>query len=47
MPVSLGLKIGQIDITAREIANAASFVEMEISGGLMAEDSLQLFDNKK
>jgi tRNA(adenine34) deaminase len=43
----LSTKIGQIDITAREIANATSFFEIEMSGGLLAQDSLQLFDNKK
>ena len=43
----LSTKIGQIDTTAREIANATSFYEIEMSGGVLAQDSLQLFDNKK
>jgi tRNA(adenine34) deaminase len=42
----LATKIGQIDITAREIANATSFIEIEMAGGLLAQESLKLFDNK-
>ena len=40
-------KIGQIDVTARDIANATSFIDIEMSGGLMAQDSLELFGDKK
>ena len=43
----LSAKIGQIDITARDIANATSFIDIEMSGGLMAQDSLELFGDKK
>ena len=39
----LSSKIGQIDITARQIANAASFANIEISGGLLSGNALRLF----
>jgi guanine deaminase len=41
----LSAKIGQIDITSRQIANAASFADIEITGGLLSGDSLRLFTN--
>jgi tRNA(Arg) A34 adenosine deaminase TadA len=43
----LATKIGQIDVTARQIANAASFTSIEISGGLLSGNSLRLFGTDK
>ena len=43
----LSTKIGQIDVTARQIANAAPFADIEISGGLLSGNALRLFDTKK
>ena len=42
----LATKIGQIDITARDIANAAPFADIEISGGLLSGNALRLFDKE-
>jgi tRNA(Arg) A34 adenosine deaminase TadA len=39
----LSAKIGQIDVTARKIANAAPFTSIEISGGLLSADAMRLF----
>jgi tRNA(Arg) A34 adenosine deaminase TadA len=39
----LSAKIGQIEVTARQLANAASFTNIELSGGLMSGDALRLF----
>jgi len=39
----LSSKTGQIDITARQIANAAPFTNIEISGGLLSGNALRLF----
>jgi tRNA(Arg) A34 adenosine deaminase TadA len=43
----LSTKIGQIDVTARQIANATPFANLEISGGLLAASSLGLFSSDK
>lgn len=43
----LSARIGQIDITARQIANAASFCDIEISGGLLSGDAMRLFPTDK
>jgi tRNA(Arg) A34 adenosine deaminase TadA len=42
----LAARIGQIDITARQIANATSFESIEITGGLLAGDAMRLFPEK-
>lgn len=39
----LSAKIGQIDITARRIANAAPFADIDISGGLLSGNAMGLF----
>ena len=43
----LSQRIGQIDITARQIANAASFSDIEIAGGLLSGDAMRLFPSEK
>jgi tRNA(adenine34) deaminase len=43
----LSTRIGQIDITDREIANAAPFADIEIAGGLLAREAMALFPVKK
>lgn len=43
----LAKRIGQIDITARQIADAASFSKIEISGGLLSGDAMRLFGTDK
>ena len=43
----LSQRIGQIDITARQIAGAASFSDIEIAGGLMSGDAMRLFPTEK
>ncbi len=43
----LSTKIGQIGVTARQIANAAPFADIEISGGLLSGNALRLFDEAK
>jgi tRNA(adenine34) deaminase len=43
----LSTKIGQIDVTARQIANAAPFSNIEISGGLLSGNALRLFGTDK
>lgn len=42
----LATKIGQIDVTSRQIANAAPFIGIEIAGGVLAKESLELFNKK-
>jgi tRNA(Arg) A34 adenosine deaminase TadA len=39
----LARKIGQIDITSRQIANNTPFADIEITGGLLSGDALKLF----
>jgi tRNA(adenine34) deaminase len=43
----LAARIGQIDITARQIANAAPFADIELTGGLLARETLTLFSAEK
>jgi tRNA(Arg) A34 adenosine deaminase TadA len=43
----LSAKIGQIDVTARQIANAAPFANIEISSGLLSGNALRLFATDK
>jgi len=40
----LATKIGQINITSQQIANATPFADIEIAGGLLSGNSLRLFD---
>jgi tRNA(Arg) A34 adenosine deaminase TadA len=40
----LSAKIEQISVTSRQIANAAPFASIEISGGLLSGNALRLFD---
>lgn len=40
----LSTKIGQIEVTAQRIANATPFIDMQISGGVLSGDAIQLFD---
>lgn len=42
----LAKRIGQIDITCREIANATSFVDIDITGGVLAREAMELFPEK-
>lgn len=39
----LATRIGQIDITAKQIADAASFANIEIDGGLLSGNAMRLF----
>ncbi len=39
----LSQKIGQISVTSRQLADAAPFANIEITGGVMAAESLALF----
>ncbi len=43
----LATRIGQIDITAKQIANATSFSTIDITGGLLSGDALRLFPTEK
>jgi guanine deaminase len=43
----LSAKIGQIDVTARQLANAAPFTHIELTGGLLSEDALRLFKTEE
>jgi tRNA(adenine34) deaminase len=43
----LAKKIGQIDISAWRIANSAPFADIEITGGLLGLEAMQLFDKAK
>ena len=40
----LATKIGQINITSQQIADATPFADIEIAGGLLSGNSLRLFD---
>jgi len=40
-------KTEQIDVSARRIANAAPFSDIEIAGGLLSGNALRLFDKKE
>lgn len=42
----LSARIGQIDITARQIANATSFVDIDLTGGVLARQAIALFPEK-
>jgi tRNA(Arg) A34 adenosine deaminase TadA len=39
----LATRIGQIDITAAQIANATSFVTIDVTGGVLSPQAMQLF----
>lgn len=39
----LSTKIEQISVSARQIANAAAFTEIEVTGGLLSGNALRLF----
>ncbi len=43
----LSTRIGQIDITAKQIANAASFSQIEITGGVLSSEAIALFPIEK
>ncbi len=40
----LATKIGQIDITCRQMADATPFADFDIAGGLLSANAMQLFD---
>jgi len=40
----LATKIGQIDITCRQMADATPFADIDIAGGLLSANAMQLFD---
>jgi tRNA(adenine34) deaminase len=42
----LSTKLGQIMVSSAEIAARTSFTEVEITGGVLAEEALALFDRK-
>lgn len=43
----LSTRIGQIDITSQQIANATPFSEIEITGGVRASEAMALFPAKE
>jgi tRNA(Arg) A34 adenosine deaminase TadA len=43
----LSTKIGQIMVSSAEIAAKTPFTEVEITGGVLAEEALELFDRLK
>jgi tRNA(Arg) A34 adenosine deaminase TadA len=43
----LAQKIGQINVTARQIANSTPFADIEMTGGLLSGNALRLFDQDK
>ena len=43
----LSKKIDQINVSARSIANAAPFTEVQITSGVLADEALKLLDNDK
>jgi len=43
----LATHLGQIDITARQIADATRFETIDITGGLLASEAMQLFAEQK
>jgi tRNA(adenine34) deaminase len=42
----LATRIGQIDITAMQIADATSFASMDLTGGVLASEAMVLFPEK-
>ncbi len=40
----LATRIGQIDITSQQMADATPFADIEIAGGLLSGNAMQLFD---
>ncbi len=42
----LAKRVGQIMITSKDVAKAAPFVHIEITGGVLAPEALALFDKK-
>lgn len=42
----LSKRIGQIMLTSQRVADAAPFADIEITGGVMAEEALALFERK-
>jgi tRNA(Arg) A34 adenosine deaminase TadA len=43
----LSTRIGQIDITAKQIANATPFSQIEITGGVLSREAIALFPTDK
>lgn len=43
----LATKIGQINVTSQRIANAAPFIDMQITSGVLSANAMQLFDTDK
>lgn len=43
----LSSKTEQIDVSARRLANAAPFLDIQITGGVLAAEALQLFEKEK
>ncbi|CAN1724711.1 Nucleoside deaminase [Hyphomicrobium sp. 1Nfss2.1] len=43
----LATRIGQIDITSKQIANATPFLAIEITGGVLSAEAMQLFPEKQ
>lgn len=43
----LSKQIEQIDVSTWRIANSAPFADIEIAGGLLGQEAMQLFDKKK
>jgi tRNA(Arg) A34 adenosine deaminase TadA len=43
----LATRIGQIDITAKQIADATPFAEIQVTGGVLAGEAMVLFPEKK
>jgi len=43
----LATRIGQIDITSEQIANSTPFTAIEITGGVLSAEAMQLFPEKK
>jgi tRNA(Arg) A34 adenosine deaminase TadA len=43
----LATRIGQIDITSEQIANATAFRQIEITGGVLSAEAMRLFPEKQ
>jgi len=43
----LATRIGQVDITAEEVAEATSFSDIEITGGVLSTEAMLLFPAEK
>jgi tRNA(Arg) A34 adenosine deaminase TadA len=43
----LATRIGQIDITAEDVAEATPFASIEITGGVLSDEAMQLFPPAK